>query len=61
MWRWWRSLTRLMAVIRCRRNRHLRATIRVLAVLVVVDLAALILIGTVILIAWAGMQWLMGW
>ncbi len=40
-----------MAVIRCRRNRHLRATIRVLAVLVVVDLAALILIGTVILIA----------
>jgi hypothetical protein len=34
---------------------------RVLAVLVLIDLAALILIGAAILLAWAGWQWLMGW
>lgn len=30
-------------------------------VLVIVDLAALILIGAAILFAWAGWQWLIGW
>jgi hypothetical protein len=35
--------------------------IRVLAVLVLVDLAAFIVIGAAILLAWAGLQWLIGW
>jgi len=35
--------------------------IRFLAVLVLVDLAALILIGAAILLTWAGLQWLIGW
>jgi hypothetical protein len=35
--------------------------IRVLAVLIIIDLAALTLIGAAILLAWAELQWLIGW
>jgi len=37
------------------------AVIRYLVVLILVDLAALMLIGAAILFTWVGLRWLTGW